>query len=163
MNAPVRAPIKFDVQGLVQAVAQNHTNDAFSPTLTTSQWDMLGSYLQPFAVAQGQTLIEEGGSDRTLYLIESGSLSVHYEDHKGRVRLAIVQPGSAVGEGAFFTGQPRSASVQAGSASKIWCMTPMRFTELRNRHPEVALEMAMALGSLVSRRLANRPRRIAVT
>jgi CRP/FNR family transcriptional regulator, cyclic AMP receptor protein len=79
------------------------------------------------------------------------------------VRLAIVGPGSAVGEGAFFTRLPRNATVQAASNSKLWCLTPIRFAELSNRHPNVALELAMALGSLVSRRLVNRPKRVAVT
>ena len=98
-----------------------------------------------------------------MYLIESGQLTVHYEDEKGRIRLAVVGPGSAVGEGAFFTRNPRNATVQAASPCKIWSLTPIRFTELTNRQPALALEMAMALGSLVSRRLANRPKRIAVT
>ncbi|HEY8048913.1 MAG TPA: cyclic nucleotide-binding domain-containing protein [Ramlibacter sp.] len=163
MNAPLRNPIKFDIQGLVKAIADNPSSDVFSPNLTPAQWDMLGSYLQPFAVTGGQVLIEEGAEDRTMYIIETGSLTVHYEDQKGRVRLAVVGPGSAVGEGAFFSRQPRSATVQAAASSKIWSMTPLRFSELSKRQPEVALEIAMALGALVSRRLANRPRRIAVT
>ena len=149
MNAPLRSPLKFDVQGLVQAMAHNQTNDPLSCTLTTAQWDMLASYMQPFALAQGQVLIEQGAADRTLYLLESGSLSVHYEDDKGRVRLAIVGPGSAVGEGAFFTRMPRNATVQAAGPSKIWSLTPIRYAELANRHPTVALELSMALGSLV--------------
>jgi hypothetical protein len=53
--------------------------------------------------------------------------------------------------------------VQAATTAKIWCLTPIRFTELTNRQPAVALEIAMGLGSLVSRRLMNKPRRIAVT
>jgi CRP-like cAMP-binding protein len=163
MNAPLRGPVKFDVQGLVQAIAHNHSNDSFQPTLTPTQWELLGSYLQPFALKQGQVLIEQNAQDRTVYLIESGGLSVHYEDDKGRVRLAVVGPGSAVGEGAFFTRLPRNATVQAATPSKIWCLTPIRFTELTNRQPNLALEIAMALGSLVSRRLANKPKRIAVT
>lgn len=163
MNAPLRNPVKFDVQGLVKAIAANATNDVFSPRLSAPQWDMLGSYLQPFAMTGGQVLISQGAEDRTLYLLESGSLTVHYEDSKGRVRLAVVYPGSAVGEGAFFSRSPRSATVQAGTISKIWGMTPLRFSELSKRQPEVALEVAMALGSLVSRRLAHRPRRVAVT
>jgi CRP/FNR family transcriptional regulator, cyclic AMP receptor protein len=68
-----------------------------------------------------------------------------------------------VGEGAFFTRLPRSATVQAASPSKVWSLTPIRFSELSNRQPALALEVAMALGSLVSRRLANKPKRIAVT
>ena len=163
MNAPLREPLKFDINGLVQAVRGNQTNDNFTPALTAAQWEILASYMQPFALMIGQRLIEQGAADRTLYLVESGSLTVHYEDDKGRVRLAVVAAGSAVGEGAFFTRQPRNATVQAAASSKIWCLTPIRFTELSHRHPAVALELAMALGSLVSRRLVNKPKRIAVT
>jgi CRP-like cAMP-binding protein len=163
MNAPLPSHLPFDVQGLVRAVAQNRSMDAFHANLTAKQWELLGSYLQPFAVRQGQVVIEQSASDRTVYLVETGQLTVHYEDDKGRLRLAVVESGSAVGEGAFFTRQPRNATVQAASAAKLWSLSPIRFTELTNRQPQLALEVAMALGSLVSRRLANRPKRIAVT
>jgi CRP-like cAMP-binding protein len=98
-----------------------------------------------------------------VYFIEAGSLTVHYEDDKGRLRLAAVESGSAVGEGAFFTRQPRNATVQAASACKLWSLSPIRFTELTNRQAQLAVEITLALGSLVSRRLANRPKRVAVT
>jgi CRP-like cAMP-binding protein len=163
MNAPLPSALHFDVQGLVHAVAQNQSLDAFHANLTAKQWELLGSYLQPFAVRQGQVVIEQNASDRTVYLVESGQLTVHYEDDKGRLRLAMVESGSAVGEGAFFTRHPRNATVQAASAAKLWSLSPIRFTELTNRQPQLALEVAMALGSLVSRRLANRPKRVAVT
>lgn len=163
MNAPLPNPLHFDVQGLIHASAHNQSMDAFHPNLTSKQWELLGTYLQPFAVQQGQVLIQQDASDRTVYFVESGTLTVHYEDDKGRLRLAHVEAGSAVGEGAFFTRQPRNATVQATSACKIWTLTPIRFTELANRQPQLALEIAMALGSLVSRRLANRPKRVAVT
>ncbi|MBC5763747.1 Crp/Fnr family transcriptional regulator [Ramlibacter albus] len=163
MNAPLRMPLRFDIQGLVRAVTQDHSPDAFRPQLKPEQWELLGTYMQPFALMQGQVLIEQNSQDRTVYFVESGTLTVHYQDEKGRVRLAVVGPGSAVGEGAFFTRLPRNATVQAASPCKIWSMTPIRFTELTNRQPQLALEVAMALGSLVSRRLANRPKRAAVT
>ena len=163
MNVPPRSPLKFDVQALIKVIKQNESSDGFAPVLTLGQWDVLAGYLQPFALLQGQRLIEQGAMDRTLHLIEDGTLSVHYEDEKGRVRLAIVEAGSAVGEGAFFSRLPRNATVQAASAAKIWCITPIRFAELTSRQPAVALEIAMALGSLVSRRLMSKPRRIAVT
>ena len=163
MNTALRTPVRFDIQGLVRAVAQNSSPDSFSPQLTPSQWDLLGTYLQPFAVNPGQVLIEQNANDRTVYFLESGTLTVHYEDDKGRLRLASVSAGSAVGEGAFFTRQPRNATVQAASDCKVWSLTPIRFTELVNRQPAMALEIAMALGSLVSRRLSNRPKRVAVT
>lgn len=163
MNVMLRPPVRFDVQGLVKAAQQNETGDAFRPALTPAQWELLGTYMQPFSLSQGQILIEQNASDRTVYVVESGKLTVHYEDAKGRLRLAVVDAGSAVGEGAFFTRQPRNATVQAASACKIWSLTPIRFTELSNRQPNLALEVALALGALVSRRLANRPKRVAVT
>jgi CRP-like cAMP-binding protein len=163
MNAPLPANIHFDVQGLIHAVAHNQSLDAFHPALTAKQWELLATYLQPFAVRQGQVLIEQGASDRTVYLVESGTLTVHYEDEKKRLRLATVESGSAVGEGAFFTRLPRNATVQAASASKLWSLSPIRFTELSNRQPQMALEISLALGSLVSRRLGNRLKRVAVT
>ena len=162
MNA-VATPTRFDIHALSQACAHNHSPDAFQPSLTSAQWEMLGSYLQGFAMSQGQVLIEQSATDRTVYFVEAGGLTVHYEDDKGRLRLASVGPGSAVGEGAFFSRQPRNATVQAAAATKIWSLPPIRFTELSNRQPALALEVAMALGSLVSRRLANRPKRVAVT
>ncbi|WP_231402414.1 Crp/Fnr family transcriptional regulator [Caenimonas aquaedulcis] len=159
----MRTPIQFDVQTLVQAIGRNQSIDSFVPVLTHAQWELLGSYMQPFTLSPNQVLIEQNAVDRTLYLVETGSLNVHYEDSKGRIRLAVVGPGSAVGEGAFFTRAPRSATVQASVSSKVWSLTPIRFTELCHRHPEVALAVAMALGALVSRRLVNKPKRVAVT
>jgi CRP-like cAMP-binding protein len=164
MNAPLRTPIRFDIQGLVQAIQNGADNpDVFRPQLNAQQWELLATYMQPFALMPSQVLIEQNAQDRTVYMVESGKLTVHYEDDKGRLRLAVVGAGSAVGEGAFFTRHPRNATVQAAEASKIWSLTPIRFTELSNRQPALALELAMGLGSLVSRRLSNRPKRVAVT
>ena len=164
MNAPLPASVRFDVQGLVKAITLHaQDRDAFNPSLTTAQWEILSNYLQPFAVQNNQVLIQQGGKDRTLHLLEDGSLTVHHEDSKGRLRLAVVGPGSAVGEGAFFTREARNATVQAASACKVWRLPPIRFTELSNRQPTIALELALALGSLVARRLVNKPKRAAVT
>lgn len=163
MNASLLSPPKFDIQGLVRAIAYNVSRDSFLPALTPAQWEMLSGYLQPFTLMPGQLLIEQNAIDRTLYLVETGALTVHYEDGQGRIRLAEVGPGSVVGEGAFFTRQPRSATVQSNGVTKVWCLTPIRFKELSSREPGVALEWAMALGSLVSRRLVNTLKRPAVT
>jgi CRP-like cAMP-binding protein len=163
MNAPLPNPLHFDVHGLIHAVAHNQSLDAFHPNLTSKQWELFGTYLQPFALQQGQVLITQNASDRTVYFVETGTVTVHYEDDKGRLRLATVEAGSAVGEGAFFSRSPRSATVQAAGVCKIWSLTPIRFTELTNRQPALAVEIALALGALVSRRLSNKPKRIAVT
>ncbi|MDO9359074.1 MAG: cyclic nucleotide-binding domain-containing protein [Polaromonas sp.] len=163
MNAPLPLSIRFDIRGLAQAIAHSHASDALRCQFTPQQWEVLGSYMQPFAMQQGQVLIEQGSTDHTLYFIESGTLSVHYEDEKARIRMALVAAGTVVGEGAFFSHQPRNATVQASNACKVWCLTPLRFKELSNRHSPIALELTLAMGGVLAKRLYNRPKRVAVT
>jgi len=119
--------------------------------------------LQPVSLQLGKALIEQGVKDRTVYFVESGTLTVHYEDSKERIRIAVVGAGSVLGEGAFFSHLPRSATVHAGSDCRLWCLTPLRFRELSVRHPDLALELTVAMSAVLARRMYNRPKRIAVT
>jgi len=151
------------IQVFCDAVAQNTSDDAFAPALQPAQWEMLGSYLQFVELPAGQTLIGEGAQDRTLYFIEAGSLSVHRLSSSGQVQLALVNAGSVVGEGAFFSRLPRTATVTAATACRLWRLTPLRFGEMANRQPSVALELSLALGLIMARRLRHKVRRVAVT
>lgn len=163
MTARLPTEARFDVMALAQAMRTSSALDAVPLNLTDAQWTTLGDYLQPVALKQGQVLIEQGVKDRTVYFVESGSLTVHYEDDKDRVRIAVVNAGSLLGEGAFFSHLPRSASVNAGSNSRLWCLTPLRFRELGQRHASIALDLAVAMASVLARRMYHRPKRVAVT
>src|SRR6478736_3869484 len=143
------------IQDLCRAIAQNTSYDAFAPALNSLQWETVAAYLQPFDLAAGQVLIDQGANDRTLFFIESGALSVHLIGDRGQMQLAILNPGSVVGEGAFFSRLPRSANVVATGSARVWRLTAIRFAELANRQPAVALELALALGSVIARRMVN--------
>lgn len=163
MNAPISSASRVDLQGLIDAIAQTTADDGMTNPLSPAQWDVVSSYLLPVVLPAGQVLFTRGASDRTLYMVESGNLSVHYQDEKERVHLAIVGSGSMVGEGAFFSHRARSATVQASALSKLWSLTAIRFTELANRQPAIALSLSMAAGAVLAKRLGNRRRRIAAT
>lgn len=163
MNVSLPVATKVDLLGLIDAIAQASADDSMTNPLTSAQWDVLSSYLLPVVLPTGQVLFSQGANDRTLYLVESGSLSVHYQDEKERLRLAIVGPGSVLGEGAFFSHRTRSATVQASAPCKLWSLTAIRYTELANRQPAIALGLVMAAGSVLAKRLGNRRRRIAAT
>jgi CRP/FNR family cyclic AMP-dependent transcriptional regulator len=154
---------KADIKRLIAACNQAGSEAALGQYIKPADWELLGPYLQPTALAQSQVLMTQGATDRTVYLVESGSLSVHYTDRTGKVRLAMVGAGSAVGEGSFFSRLPRKATVQAASESQVWALTPLRFSELSNRQPAVALAMAMALAALVTSRLVDKRKRISIT
>ena len=131
--------------------------------LTPAQWDVLASYMQAVSVRPGQVLIEQGDLDGTLFLVESGTLSVHCEDEKSRIRIAMVGAGSVVGEAGFFSQLARTATVQAAGPCVLWRLNPVRFGELANRQPAIAVKMVLALGAVLARRFRERPRRIAAT
>jgi CRP/FNR family transcriptional regulator, cyclic AMP receptor protein len=154
---------KHDVRGLIQAVMTCKAMDSLQCAFGQADWQVMSGYLQPVQLAEGDVIIEQGSKDSTVYLIERGSVSVHYHDDRGELHLAIVSAGSVVGEGAFFSHMPRSASVHAASDCKLWALTAVRFTDLSARYPAVALQLTMGLGAVVSKRLGNFPKRIAIT
>ncbi|QEA12979.1 Crp/Fnr family transcriptional regulator [Comamonas flocculans] len=164
MSSEHYSPTTIDqLQALVSAIQQAPEGDSLGGGLSAAQWALVAPYLQPLELGPSQVLFDQGSTDRSLYLIESGSLSVHYQDAKQRVRLAIVGSGSVVGEGAFFSHRARSATVQSNGVSRLWGLTPLRFGELSNRQPTAALALVMAVGGVLAKRLANRRLRVAAT
>ncbi len=159
---PIQAA-RFDILQLALAMRMSNALDAVPTNLADAQWRQLAEYLQPVSLQQGQVLIEQGVKDRTVYFVEAGSLTVHFQDSRERVRIAMVGAGSLLGEGAFFSHLPRSATVNAGSDCRLWCLTPLRFRELSTRHPDVALELTVSMAAVLARRMYNKPKRVAVT
>ncbi|SFX37325.1 cyclic nucleotide-binding domain-containing protein [Marinospirillum alkaliphilum] len=63
---------------------------------------------------EGEYVIKEGTVDPTLYIPLSGELEVRMTNETGKeITLAKIPPGETVGEVAFLTDTPRTASVVA--------------------------------------------------
>ncbi|MDQ0588438.1 Crp/Fnr family transcriptional regulator [Variovorax paradoxus] len=153
----------MSIQNLSRAIADNSSNDAFALTLNVQQWETLAGYLQPIETGVGDVLIEQGTHDRSVYFLESGAISVHRVSSKEQMKLAVLMPGAVVGEGSFFSRQPHSANVVVTGAGRVWRLTAIRFAEMSNRQPNLALEIAMGLGAVIAKRMAHRSKRVAVT
>lgn len=163
MSITTAHTLKLDLQRLMDAFASNADPDSPVHPFTLEHWGVLSTYLQVMDLSDGQVLFQCGHVDRTIYLLESGRLSVHNQDSKDRLRMVMVGPGSLVGEASFFAHQPRKSTVQAAGPARVWLLTALRFSELSNRQPAVALSVAMAFGATLGKRLLNSKRRIAAT
>lgn len=163
MNAIFQSVKEPSVKGLVDAIANNASEDGLGKAVTPKQWDVIAPYLQSFSLPPSQVLIPQGWLDRTVYFLESGGLSVHFEDYKGRVHLAIVNPGSAVGEAGFFSNMPRTATVQSVGECRLWKLTFGKFLELSQNQPVVALALSMGLAATITKRMTDRRKRVSVT
>ncbi len=76
---------------------------------------------RPFTA--GQTLIADGAGGRALLEILTGTAEVFVREGDHRYRVATLEPGSLVGEGAFFSGLPRAADI-VGSSEGIVAVLP---------------------------------------
>jgi CRP-like cAMP-binding protein len=154
---------KQDISRLKEAVAGNKGDDTLGRFMPDKAWEVLAQYLSPEKVERGHVLIAQGALDRTLYFVESGVLRVHYGSRNGELQIALLGPGAVVGEGSFFSQIPRNATVQAMQAATLWALTPSRFDSLSKKDPVTALALSMALGAVLSTRMLDVSRKIAVT
>jgi len=163
MKSPWPDAHHHDILALARAMDTSTAVDAMRLQLPAAQWQTLGGYLQALSLSAGEVLMKCSAQDRTVFFVESGHLTAHREDEQGSIRMALLGAGSVVGEGSFFSQEPRRATVQATSACRLWRLTPLRFQELSNRHPDLALALSLAMGAVLARRLTLSARRVAVT
>jgi CRP/FNR family transcriptional regulator, cyclic AMP receptor protein len=154
-----------DIQPLVDAVQTLNAEDAYRARLTHDQWRTLASYLTRHDIRAGDLLIQQGDRERTMYLLEQGSLQVFLnKGAPGANRIAILRPGSVVGEPALFGDGPRMANVEAMGPCVVWALRGPRLDELAARLPAVALEVLRAAGAVLAVRMrANMERHIPLT
>ena len=98
--------------------------------------------LQPRDVPAATVVVREGDTGDALYLIESGTLVVETDAGGGARPVARLGPGEFFGETALLTGEPRSATVRAESASRLWVLPAQDFRRLVAAEP--ALDRAVA-------------------
>lgn len=155
----------MDITGLMDAVQTLNAEDRFSVRLTPGQWSTFAPYLTRHEVRGGDLLIRQADADRTLYLLERGSLQVFVTGvPAGAMRVAILRGGAVVGEAALFSNLPRMANVEAMTSSVLWALTRPRFDELCARLPTIALEVMRAGASVLAVRMrAALERSIAVS
>jgi hypothetical protein len=94
----------------------------------------------------GEALIREGNTDRNVYILLDGSFDVFVNNIAGQLQhLHATEKGGIFGEMAFFTRQPRSASVIATEPSTCYILksTDLRF--LLYKYPIIAISMGIVL------------------
>ena len=139
---------------LVQAIQTLNTDDAFRARLNLEQWRTIGPYLTQHDIRSGDLLVKQGDTDRTMYFLGRGSLQVFMTGGPpGSNRVAILRPGSVVGEPGIFIDGPRTANVEAMTACIVWALRGPRLEELVQRSPALALELVRAAGGVMAARM----------
>ena len=154
----------MSILALHHAIHSLNAPDAFKPRLSMDQWWFFESFLTRHEVRSGDVLLEQGKTDRTMYLLESGTLQVFLSKPKPGQRLSILLPGALVGEAGLFSEQPRMANVEAMGPCIVWALNGQRYEELTARSPSLTLEIVRAAAAVMGVRMrANMEMRQAVS
>jgi len=102
-------------------------------------------------IPKGEHFIRQGEEADQFYLILKGSCIVRLEKDNMSYTLAQLGPGNLVGEMAVFTGEKRSAGVEAETDMDVLSMSRDRFEKLAPEYPE----FRRYLSEIVTHRLST--------
>jgi CRP/FNR family cyclic AMP-dependent transcriptional regulator len=112
----------------------------FGRSLSGEELEALGSIMQADSTAKGEKIVTQGQPGGVLYILRSGNALVQ-RDAVNPIDVATVEEGAVVGEMSFLTDDAASAHVVAKSDCIVYSITRSGFSELMNRHEELAFAL----------------------
>lgn len=122
---------------------------------TDNEIEIIHSNLTSSVYAKDELVLKEGESDRDLYVLIRGSMSIklHLFEKNHQTRIFTFSAGVPFGEVSFLDGSPRSADVWANEDSEALCLKYDRFLTLRQEYPEITTKLLTNISIELGRRL----------
>ncbi len=102
-------------------------------------------------LAPGETIIWEGLINDDVFILLEGQLEVFINQNDQPKHVGIIRGGEVFGEMAFFTQEPRGATVRALEPSECFVLKDTDLKVLAFKHPAILMQMA----GVLARRLAG--------
>lgn len=131
------------------AIEALDAHDALQCKLTLEDWKKVAPYLNLRFLNTGDYLTTEGDQSRELYILAEGVLEVRIRN----TVVATLKPGTVVGEGTFFSGHTRSATVVAVSPGVAWALAWEKFEVMSKQHPRLALDLCRSIAAVMAVRM----------
>jgi CRP/FNR family cyclic AMP-dependent transcriptional regulator len=140
-------------------LAESHLMQDFTP----EEVDVLGSLMLHVRAQPGQMLIREGEINDWMMLLLRGTVDVgkrigpdaNHEERGDNTRLAVLRPGTVLGEMSMFDGEPRYASCWALSEVEAAVLDRAAVARLIRSRPEIGAKLLVKLTQLLAQRLRN--------
>jgi cAMP-dependent protein kinase regulator len=88
-------------------------------------------------IPRGKTIIREGESGNSVFILTRGSVRVYATVMGKRVDLAVLQPSDFFGEIAFLTGKPRTATVETAEESDVLEIAEEDLLDMIGKSPRI--------------------------
>jgi len=93
----------------------------------------------------GETLVEEGQNDHTLFVLISGKLAVRSIIQDKDVTVYNMKVGECAGTRAFVDRAPRRATLKAVGDTIVYTLVPETFETLLDSHPRIVYKVMRGL------------------
>lgn len=112
-------------------------------------------YLEEMHVDTGDVLFHQGETAVTLYLVESGQVTI-WATHGPQIprRIQTLGAGNFIGEMEFFLEIPYQTSAIADSSSTIYRLSLDSFTQMQQNAPQTVIAFQKAVNYLLAERLS---------
>tara|TARA_R110002096_G_scaffold24760_11_gene77972 strand:+ start:1821 stop:2282 length:462 start_codon:yes stop_codon:yes gene_type:complete len=145
--------------------AQNHDLPAlgFARTLAEEDRKLLATFGEFTVAEQGQTIIQEGKPQDTLFLVISGNLHVQTNQTGRTILLNSLRAGDTIGEVNIFDPGEASATVTPNEFSVLWSISRDKLQSFMDSHPAAAAQLLLNVATLLSKRLRKTNEKAAMT
>ncbi|MGH2760660.1 MAG: cyclic nucleotide-binding domain-containing protein [Actinomycetota bacterium] len=108
---------------------------------TSKELGRIASLVDEAEVPKGATLTKEGATGKEFFAVAEGAATAKLRGKK----IASYGPGDFFGEMALIDQGPRSATITADTAMKLYVLDSRSFSTLIDRHPAVARKILRGL------------------
>ncbi len=113
--------------------------------LTLKECEVLSSSMALRKVKDGERLVEESGTEHTLFVLIEGKLRVISETDGEAKDVYTMKIGEVAGTRAFVDRTPRKASLEAVGDSIVYTMEPDAFEALLEKHPRIVYKVMRSI------------------
>lgn len=108
--------------------------------LESDELKELASSMEQKQFSEGEELITQGDAGESMFILSEGVLHAFISNNTNgdRVRVGQIEPGEFFGEMSLLTGEPRTASIVAGTGVVAHEITKDHMSVLLTKRPEVA-------------------------
>ncbi len=121
-------------------------NSALGSELTTEEAKTLGSIMEQRGLADGEFLIEEGGSDDAVHVLLEGKLEVVKHTGAGEeASLGILRDGDLAGELSFIDGHVHTVGLRALCDTSVLSLKRADFEQVVEKDPQLVYKVMRAV------------------
>lgn len=121
--------------------------------LAEEQLEKFAQAMEIQRVSQWSTIVKQGDTGDTMYLILDGELRVRVMVGEKETVLTTITVGEFFGDIALFDHGPRSADVIANSDATLLKISSSNFEKLAKESPDLAAPFLMAVGKTLTARI----------